>query len=95
MRVCVFQNGMKHVVIAAAHWAVYTFFIVPIILNAEIWFFGTKFNGAEAVAIHLLIGGAGIAVGCFIYKKRKHSLWVGLGMAALLFADVLVNHLTA
>lgn len=87
---------MKHVIIGITHWVFYTLIILPIILiNAETWFFGTKFSGVEAVALHFLIGGVGIVLGYLIYKKQKYSLWMGLGMALFYLTGIFINHLTA
>ena len=87
---------MKYAVIGIAHWVFYTLLILPIILiNAESWLFGIKLSGWESTVFHLLIWGGGITVGYFIYKKRKHSLWAGLGLAVFDLTGVLMNHLTA
>lgn len=87
---------MKHTVIAIAHWVFYTLVILPVILiNAESWLFGIKFSGWEAITLHILIGGVGIVIGCFIYKKQKYFLWAGLGLAVFDFTGIFINYLTA
>ena len=88
-------NYMKHVIIGITHCVFYTFLILPIILiNAETWFFGTKFSGMEAVILHFLIGVVGIVLGYLIYKKQKYALWMGLGMAIFYMIGIFINHLT-
>lgn len=86
---------MKHAIIGIAHWVFYSIFILPLIINAEVWFFGIKFNGIAAITLHLSIAGTGMILGYFIYKKRKHSLWAGLGMGLFILIEIFVNYLTA
>lgn len=78
------------------HWVFYTLLMLPVILiNAETWFFGTKFSGVGAIALHFLVGGTGIILGYLIYKKQKHSLWMGLGMTIFYVIGIFMNHLAA
>lgn len=81
-------------VIAILHWIFYGFWIIPIILNPEMWFFGEKFSGDAAVAIHLAIGFSGMAVGCMIYQNNKIACLASIPLFAAVLSSTLVNHMS-
>lgn len=82
------------VVIAILHWMFYGFWIIPVIINPEIWFFGEKFSGYDAMAIHFTIGIAGSVLGWLIYRKTKFAYLAGIALFGIVLFSVLVNHLT-
>ena len=90
------KDGFKIVSITVAilHWIFYGLEIFMIILNAETWFFGEKFNGNSAILIHFLIGFSGIFFGLFIYKKKEFAYVGGLVLFIIVLSSMQVNHFT-
>ena len=82
-------------IISILHWIFYSLLLVPVIINAEIWFYGQKFNGDSALMITLSIGISGIILGYFIWKKQKISYYIAVGLFMITLIDVLVNHMTS
>lgn len=80
--------------IAILHWIFYGFWIIPIIINSETWFFGEKFSGYGAIMIHIGIGISGLVLGWLVYKKKKLAYFGGIGLFAVVLSNLLVNHFT-
>ncbi|WP_428324369.1 hypothetical protein [Nitrosopumilus sp.] len=78
--------------IAILHWIFYGFWIIPIIINPETWFFGEKFSGYDAITIHFAIGIAGFILGWLVYKKKKLGYLAGIVLFVIVLSSVLVNH---
>ena len=82
------------VVIAMLHWIFYGFWIIPVIINPETWFFGEKFSGYDAMALHFTIGISGFILGWLIYKKKKFAYLAGIALFGIVLSSVLTNHFT-
>ena len=78
--------------IASLHWIFYGLWMLVVIINPEIWFFGEKFSGYLAIAIHLVIGVLGMLIGYLIYKKNKFAYFGGIFLFAVVLSSILVNH---
>ena len=74
--------------IAIIHWIFYSFFILPVLLNAETWFYGEKYSGIEALIIHFSVSVFGLVIGYLIYKKYiiSYFLAFALFIIAILFS---------
>lgn len=79
---------------AILHWIFYPLFMFPVIINAETWFYGTKFSGFDATVIHLSIGITGIVLGYFIYKNQRIAFFGAIGLFLILSINILINHIT-
>jgi len=84
-----------NLIIAILHWIFYPLFLLPVILNAEIWFYGVKFNGLEAIIINSSIAVGGIVLGFFIYKNYRIAFLGAIILFAILSLDIVTNHITA
>jgi len=80
--------------IAVLHWIFYGFWIFIVILHAEIWFYGVKFNGHPAIIIHFTIGIAGILLGFFILKQQKIVYFGSLSLFVVMIGSILINYIT-
>lgn len=69
----------------------YGFWVFAILINPETWFFGEKFSGIAALAIHFTIGVSGILLGWFIYKNNKIAYFGALGLFIIALSSILVN----
>lgn len=79
--------------IAVLHWIFYGFVIFVVILNAEIYFYGTKYSGNTALIIHFIIGVVGILFGFLILKQKKIAYFGGLSLFVIVIGSILTNHL--
>jgi len=81
--------------LAILHWILYPLFMFPVILNAESWFYGIKFNGIDAILIHFAIAISGIILGYFILKQKKIAYFAGIVLFVIVVGDFVINRLTA
>jgi len=79
--------------ISVLHWIFYGFWIFIVILHAEIWFYGIKFNGDLAIIIHFTLGIIGILLGFFILKQKKMAYFGSLSLFVVMIGSVLTNHI--
>lgn len=79
--------------ISVLHWLFYGLWIIPIIINAETWFYGVKFSGEVAITIHFVIGVFGIFLGYLIYKKYKFAYVASILLFGMVLASMMFNHL--
>lgn len=80
-------------IIFALHWILYGVWIIPIIINAETWFFGVKYSGETAIVIHFGIGLTGMFLGYLIYKKYKLAYIGSACLFGILLFGMVLNHL--
>ena len=66
--------------------------MLAIVMNPETWFFGVKFSGVSALAIHFAIGISGMLFGWFIFKHAKFAYAGGLILFAIALSSMLINH---
>ncbi len=80
-------------VVFALHLVFYGFWILPVIINAETWYYGVKFNGEPALIIQFTIGIVGLVLGYFIYKKYRYAYVTSLIPFGIVISSTIVNHL--
>jgi len=78
--------------IASLHCMFYPIWFFPIIINAETYFYGTKFSGESAIIINFTFGIIGILLGVFILKQKKVAYFGGIVLFVLVVSDVLTNY---
>ena len=83
------------IVVSILHWIFYPLWTIPIIINAEIWFFGTKFSGDWALLINFSIGILGIILGVLIFKQKKIAYFGEIVLLILIMSDIAINYLTS
>ncbi len=85
------RDKITTVIIPFLVWVFYGFWMLPIFLNAETWFYGIKFSGYSAILIHLLIGIVGIFFGWLIHKKKKFAYFGVLVLFLIVLHSIMVN----
>lgn len=82
------------IAISVLHWLFYGFWIFIVLFNAEIYFYGTKYSGDDAILINLTIGIIGILLGFFILRQKKFAYFGTIGLTVIIIGSILVNHIS-
>ncbi|MCE2507023.1 MAG: hypothetical protein J4F36_11290 [Nitrosopumilaceae archaeon] len=67
--------------------------MLPLLINAETIFFGRKFNGTEALAIHFGIGIIGLIIGYLVFKNKKYSYYYAIILTIIMALMLIINRL--
>lgn len=79
-------------IVSVLHWIFYGLWILGIIINAEMYFFGVKYRGDDAIIINLTIGISGIVLGYFILKQNRLAYFGGLFLFVLIMINFMINY---